>query len=85
MKTRCKQRTLMNVTQSIVNNDATVYAIAVLPKHTLFKILYFILFKFKIILYLYFFQSNTLKILYYRIKLPKRIKSTLFILFSLNT
>ena len=38
----------------------------------------------KIILYSYFFQSNTLKILYYRIKLSKRIKSTLFILFSLK-
>ena len=34
----------------------------------------------RIILYLYFFQSNTLKILYYRIKVSKRIKSSLFIL-----
>ena len=38
----------------------------------------------RIILYLYFFQSNTLKILYYRIKLSKMIKSSWFILFSLN-
>ena len=37
----------------------------------------------RIILYT-FFQSNTLKILYYRIKLSKRIKSSWFILFSLN-
>ena len=33
---------------------------------------------------MYFFQSNTLKILYYRIKLSTRIKSTLFILFFLK-
>ena len=39
---------------------------------------------FYLYIYLYFFQSNTFKILYYRIKLSKRIKSTLFILFSLN-
>ena len=54
-----------------------------LPKHTLFKVLYFILAKCKNYT-LYFFQSNTLKILYYRIKLSKRIKSTLFILLFLK-
>ena len=55
----------------------------VLPKQTLFKVLYFILAKCKnYTLLLYFFQSDTLKILYYRIKLYKRIKSSLLILFS---
>ena len=38
----------------------------------------------RITLYLYFFQSNTLKILYYRLKLSKRIKSALFILIFLK-
>ena len=57
---------------------STRYEWSVLPKHTLFWQ------SLRIILYLYFFQSNTLKILYYRIKLSKRIKSILFILFPLK-
>ena len=57
----------------------------VLPKHTLFKVLYFILSKFKIYtLFIPFFSQILKKILYYRKKFSKRIKSHLFILFSLK-
>ena len=47
---------------------------SVLPKHTLFKVLYFILAKLKnyTLFILYFSQ-----ILYYRIKVSQRIKSTI--------
>ena len=38
----------------------------------------------KIVNFILFFQSNTLKILYYRMKWSKRIKSTLFIIFFLK-
>ena len=52
----------------------------VLPKHTLCKILYF-----KELYFIYTsFQSNTLKILYYRIKLSKMNKNISFILYSLK-
>ena len=50
--------------------------IPVLPKYTLFKVLYFILAKFKNYTLFICFQSNTLQILYYRIKLFTRIIST---------
>ena len=43
------------------------------------NILYFGKVKITCILYLSFFQSYTLKILYYRIKLSRRIKSTFFL------
>ena len=52
------------------------------PKHNLFKALYYILAKFKnYTLFYFFFQLNALKILFYRVNLSKRIKSTLFLLF----
>ena len=53
----------------------------VLPKHTLFKVLYSILAKYEnCTIFILCFQSNTL---FYRIKLSKRIENTLFTLFPL--